>query len=153
KAITRDDIQALYRKIVVPDRLVLGLSSDDKELAAAFASAFPASGAFSVKTPASAPKKPKGRSALIIALPSAISTGIHAAFPIDVTRNVPDYWPLYVGNIWFGTHRDSFSHLYQVLREERGYNYGNYSYIEHFEDRPGDLFPPSNYPRELQYFS
>ena len=89
----------------------------------------------------------------IVALPNAISTGVHAGFPLPITRKDADYWPLYLANIWFGTHRDSLSHLYQVIREERGYNYGDYSYIEHFEGRPFALFPPPNVPRRYQYFS
>jgi len=99
------------------------------------------------------PPAPQGREVLIIALPTALSTGLHAGFPIPITRAHPDYWPLYVANVWFGTHRDSFSHLYQVIREERGYNYGDYSYIEHFEGRPFFLFPPTNTPRRYPYFS
>src|SRR5205814_1215531 len=52
-----------------------------------------------------------------------------------------------------GTHRDEFSHLFEVIRAERGYNYGDYSYIEHFEGRPENLFPPFDTPRRFQYFS
>ena len=49
-------------------------------------------------------------------------------------------------NLWLGMHRDDFSHLFQVIREERGYNYGDYSYMEHVEDRPDHLFPPTTLP-------
>jgi zinc protease len=89
----------------------------------------------------------------IVALPNAISTGLHAGFPLPVTRTDADYWPLYVANIWVGTHRDSFGHLYSTIRADRGYNYGDYSYIEHFEGRPFTMFPPPNTPRRYQYFS
>jgi hypothetical protein len=94
----------------------------------------------------------KGREVLIVAGPNAIATGIHAGFRAADARR-QDYWPLYIANIWFGTHRDGFSHLYQVIREERGYNYGDYSYVEHFEGRPFFMFPPPNAPRRFQYFS
>ena len=40
-----------------------------------------------------------------------------------------------------------------MIRADRGYNYGDYSYIEHFEGRPFFLFPPPNSPRRHQYFS
>ena len=99
------------------------------------------------------PHPVQGRKVLILAMPNAIATGIHIGYPIPLTRKDPDYWPLYVANVWFGTHRDSFSHLYQVIRAARGYNYGDYSYIEHFEGRPFYLFPPTNTPRRYQYFS
>jgi zinc protease len=95
----------------------------------------------------------KGRDLLIISQPTTLATGIHAGFPITVTRNDPDYWPLYVANVSLGTHRDSFGRLYREIREDRGYNYGNYSYMEWFLNRPFHLFPPTNAPRKQQYFS
>jgi zinc protease len=94
-----------------------------------------------------------GRHVLIITQPNAIATGLHLGFPIRVTRSHPDYWPLFVANTWFGVHRDSFSHLYHDIREARGYNYGDYSYIEYYYGRPEYLFPPPDTPREQQYFS
>lgn len=97
--------------------------------------------------------RPKGRSLTIVAMPEAISTGIHAGFPIAVTRSHPDYWPLFIANVWFGTHRDSFGHLYQAIRQARGYNYGDYSYIEWMPERPSHLFPPPNHPRSQQDFA
>jgi zinc protease len=70
-----------------------------------------------------------------------------------VNRAHPDYWPLYIANVFLGTHRDSFGRLYTYLREERGYNYGDYSYIEYLVGRPQFLFPPPATPRDQQYFS
>jgi zinc protease len=55
--------------------------------------------------------------------------------------------------VFLGTHRDGFGVLYNEIRGERGYNYGDYSYIEWFEGRPFYLFPPANTPRRYQYFS
>ncbi|HEY4644292.1 MAG TPA: hypothetical protein VIH68_06205, partial [Bacteroidota bacterium] len=80
-------------------------------------------------------------------------SGIHAGFPVSVTRTDHDYWALYVANVHFGTHRDGFGKLYNDIREARGYNYGDYSYIEWFADRTDYLFPPTNTPRRYQYFS
>jgi zinc protease len=95
----------------------------------------------------------KGRELLIITQPNAIATAIQAGFPIVVNRGHADYWPLYVANVFLGTHRDSFGRLYTYLREERGYNYGNYSYVEYLFGRPQFLFPPPTTPRDQQYFS
>jgi zinc protease len=58
-----------------------------------------------------------------------------------------------VANVFLGTHRDSFGQLYNDFRQARGYNYGDYSYIEWFAGRPYNLFPPANTPRRYQYFS
>lgn len=155
KAITRDDLVSFHRAHYRPDAMILGVSSPEPEVldrlekALSFAPAGPPAPA----RPARSPPPVHGRKVLIVATPNAISTGIHLGFPIKVGRKDPDYWPLYVGNVWFGTHRDGFSHLYQAIREERGYNYGDYSYIEHFEGRPHHLFPPFNTPRLHPYFS
>jgi zinc protease len=155
-AVQRDDAVRFFRTYYQPERIVLGLSADDpsmeKTLTSAFRDFAPASDSLQL-TAVERPRQPEGRSVLIVALPNAISTGIHAGFPLDVTRKDPDYWPLYVANIWFGAHRDEFSHLFQVLREQRGYNYGDYSYIEHFEDAPDNLFPPPNNPYRFPAFS
>ena len=43
-----------------------------------------------------------------------------------------DWYALAVANSWFGEHRNSSSHLFQVIRDQRGLNYGDYSYLEHF---------------------
>jgi zinc protease len=96
---------------------------------------------------------PHGREVLIITQPNAIATGIHVGFPLDVQRGNPDYWPLFVANTYLGTHRDEFGRLYQEIRESRGYNYGDYSYIEYLSARPYALFPPPDTPRSAQYFS
>lgn len=90
---------------------------------------------------------------LIITQPNAIATGLHLGFPIPVRRGHPDYWPLFVANVHLGVHRDNFGRLYKDMREERGYNYGDYSYIEYYAARPYSLFPPPATPRDQQYFS
>ncbi len=55
-------------------------------------------------------------------------------------------------NSWFGEHRNSFSHLYQVIREARGMNYGDYSYIEAFPRGYATQVPPTNVSRRSQLF-
>ncbi len=152
----RYGLARFYRTYYRPDNAVVGLSARDAEAARiekalsgmgrAEAGAFPERG--------QAPPQPvRGRRVLIVTQPNAISTGLHAGLPLALTRRDKDFWPLFVANVWFGTHRDGFSHLYQVIREERGYNYGDYSYVEHFEARPYALFPPFNAPRRHNYFS
>lgn len=155
KALKREDVVAFYKSRYRPEDVVVGLSASDPAFAAKLKEAVEALNpeASAVAAQPQPPFTPERRKALIITLPNAGSSGLHAGFPIAVTRAHPDFWPLYVGNIWFGTHRDGFSRLYQLIREERGYNYGDYSYIEHFEGRPENLFPPFNTPRRRQYFS
>ncbi len=170
--VTAQAVGRFYNTYYKPENMTVGISSGDpavmKQVQEAFAppppKSIPAPPGTAVNieysrqapfTPRRVawPEEPKGREVLIVALPNAISTGLHAGFPLAVTRADKDYWALYIANIWFGTHRDGFSHLYQVIREQRGYNYGDYSYVEHFESRPFALFPPTNTPRRQQYFS
>ena len=156
-AVTPDAVRGFYTRFYRPANIVLGVNTTDASITGALQSALAKINEgtmITMEVPTILPPAAvKGRSVLIVAQPNAIATGIHAGFPLPLTRKDADYWPLYVANIWFGTHRDDFSHLYDVIRSERGYNYGDYSYIEHFENRPYALFPPPNVPRRYQYFS
>ena len=157
--VTPEAVRRFYGTWYRPDNLAIAVSTKDPPIAGSLRNVLDEVGQNNgdlepfppgeVEPPAAV----KGRHVTIIGLPGAIATGLHAGFPIPVTRQYADYWPLYVANVWFGTHRDSFSRLYQVIREERGYNYGDYSYIEHFDGRPFNLFPPTNTPRRYPYFS
>jgi zinc protease len=80
------------------------------------------------------------------------STAISLGFPIDVCRGSKDWYALAVANSWLGEHRNSSSHLYQVLREVRGLNYGDYTYIEHFPNAGESQMPPTNVARRQQIF-
>jgi zinc protease len=73
-------------------------------------------------------------------------------FPIDVTRAHPDFAALLVANTWFGPHRSSGGNLYQRMREIRGLNYGDYSYIEYFPRGMFQFQPDPNLFRRSQIF-
>jgi len=150
-------VRSFYATFYKPENIVLGVSTADPAMVTPLRDALAGAGkAEAMALPRRSidpPAAVKGREVLIIAQPGTIATGLHAGFPLPLTRKDADYWPLYIANIWFGTHRDNFSHLYDVIRSERGYNYGDYSYIEHFEGRPFAMFPPTNSPRRFQYFS
>ena len=80
------------------------------------------------------------------------ATAISLGFPIDVHRGTKDWYALAVANSWLGEHRNPSSHLYQVLREARGLNYGDYTYIEHFPNGGELQMPPANVGRRQQIF-
>ena len=82
----------------------------------------------------------------------APATAISMGFPIDVLRGTRDWYALAIANSWLGEHRNSSSHLYQVIREERGLNYGDYSYIEYYPGGGGFTVPPQNVARRQQIF-
>ncbi len=156
-AITRDDVIRFYRDFYRPENVIVGLSTQDAGVLAQVRDAVLAinrdATTASPTVPAAQPESFTGRRALIIDQANAPAASAHLGFPIAVGRSHEDYWPLYVANVWLGTHRDSFGQLYQKIREERGYNYGDYSYIEYWSGRPNSLFQIFNQPREQQYFS
>jgi zinc protease len=84
--------------------------------------------------------------------PTADSTAISLGFPIEVLRGTREWYALAIANSWLGEHRNSSSHLYQVIREARGLNYGDYSYIEHYPQGGQRMKPPQNVSRRRQIF-
>jgi zinc protease len=82
----------------------------------------------------------------------APATAISIGFPISILRGPRAWYALAVANSYLGEHRNSSSHLYQVLREARGLNYGDYSYIEHFPNGSQLQMPPENVARRRQMF-
>lgn len=104
-------------------------------------------------TPTENPQPPaiNGRSAVLVEKETA-STAISIGFPINFTRADDDYYAMMVANSWLGEHRNSFSHLYQVMRAIRGLNYGDYSYIEYFANRGRRFEPAPNVARSRQFF-
>ena len=156
-AISRDDVVRFYRAFYRPGNMIVGVSSSDPAVVDPIVDAVNRINAgVTSEVPAvkiGSPARFSGRQAVVIEEPNAPAAGVHLGFPIEVNRADPDFWPLYVAQTWLGTHRDSFGRLYQQIRQERGYNYGDYAYIEHWDGKPYSLFQVFNQPREQQYFS
>ena len=153
-SITLDDVQQFYRENFTRDYLVIGIgggySSDlIKQLRTQLGSL--ASGPNMRVVQKSIPKPLKGIHVKIIEK-ECESTAISIGFPIDAHRGSKDWYALAVANSWLGEHRNSSSHLYQVLREERGLNYGDYTYIEEFPGAGELQMPPTNVGRHSQIF-
>ena len=153
ESMTVEDVRAFYAKYYTRENVVIGLGGGFEK---AFAErvrkdfeALPKGSAGSV--PKTVPAKIGGIQARIIEK-DVQSTAISFGFPIDVTRGSRDYYALAIATSWLGQHRTSFAHLYQVIREARGLNYGDYAYIEHFPMSHGANFPPPNVARRQQIF-
>ena len=153
KSITLDDVRAFYRTYYTRDNLVIGLGGGytaslltrlKGDLAA-----LPAGKARAIPPPKPAPLK--GFRATIVQK-DAPATAISMGVPIDILRGTKDWYALAIANSWLGEHRNSSSHLYQVIREERGLNYGDYSYIENFPGGGRRSVPPQNVCRRQQIF-
>ena len=96
---------------------------------------------------------PDGIDVEIIAKDGAFGSAIFTGYPISVTRANDDFAALMVANSYLGEHRKSYSKLYQVIREQRSMNYGDYSYIEWYDNGGQNMLPPSGVPRHSNYFA
>jgi zinc protease len=152
-AITLDDVKAFYAKNYTREALTLAVGGGyDKayvdQLSGTLA-ALPSGKVAAVPAPAVAPIV--GRKVIVVKKPGA-STAISFGFPISARRGDREFYALWLANSWLGEHRNSSSHLYQVIRDARGMNYGDYSYIEIFPEGGNRQMPPTNVPRRKQLF-
>lgn len=154
KAITAEDIRSFYETYYTGDRAVFALGGGyDQGIVDSFvatrAELPAASGA--PRVPAPEPPAIEGRHVTFVDKPGA-DASISFGFPIDVQRGDEDFYALWLATSWLGEHRNSSSHLYKVIREKRGLNYGDYAYIEDFPDGGRRQMPPTNVARRQQIF-
>jgi zinc protease len=151
--ITMQDIKDFYKKYYTRDNVVIALGggypADLVDRLKKDMEMLPAGAPPQVAAPQPAPID--GITVTIVeknAASSAISMGV----PIDLLRNNDDWYPLAIAASWLGEHRSPSSHLYQVIRESRGLNYGDYAYIEHYPEGGQREVPPENVGRRKQLF-
>ncbi|MDQ3049662.1 MAG: insulinase family protein [Bacteroidota bacterium] len=153
--ITLDAVRDHYKSMYTADGLMLGIAGNySAGMLATLQNAFnklPASS--SVKTVAGKANTPNGIEVEIISKTNALGSAIFAGFPLPVTRKDADFAALMVANSWLGEHRKSYSRLYQKIREQRSMNYGDYTYIEWYENGGSNMLPQPGYPRSSNYFS
>jgi zinc protease len=100
-----------------------------------------------------APAWPSERRLWIVDKPDAQSVAISIGLGTEVTRAHPDHAALTLAAAYLGQHRTFAGRLMQSMREQRGLNYGDYAYAEHFEQDGESRFPLPNVARKRQYFS
>ncbi|MCG8422014.1 MAG: insulinase family protein [Proteobacteria bacterium] len=154
KAITVEDVKAFYHRHYTRDRVVFGLGGgygpDTAEALSATRGELPA-GSAAQQTPAPKPAPFTGRHVMLVAKANS-DASISFGFPIDVRRGQKDFYALWIATSWLGEHRNSSSHLYQIIRAARGLNYGDYAYIEAFPEGGFRQMPPTNVARRQQLF-
>jgi zinc protease len=153
RSITLDDVREFYRRHYTRANALLGVGGGFdaalvERLRAAVAQ-LPAGEP--TAPPAIRPAPIEGRFVVFVDKPKA-DASISLGFPLDVRRGERDFYALWIANSWLGEHRNQSSHLFNVIRELRGLNYGDYSYIEEFPDGGERNMPPANVPRRLQLF-
>ncbi|HEY5566573.1 MAG TPA: pitrilysin family protein [Gammaproteobacteria bacterium] len=153
RAVTLDDVRAFYAEHYRRANALIALGGGfGTDLARRMQATLDdlAAGAPAAPPPLEVPPL-AGRRVLLIDKPGA-DASISFGFPIDVHRGERDFYALWIANSWLGEHRNQSSHLFQVIREVRGLNYGDYSYIESFPDGGELSMPPVNVPRRRQIF-
>lgn len=153
KSITLDDVKQFYAAHFTRDNVVMGLGGAyEPSLAARLEADLAKLPAGAPATPAApVPAKIDGRNVVIVDKPGS-ATAMSFGYPIDVKRGTREYYALWIANSWLGEHRNSSSHLYQVIREARGINYGDYSYIEAYPNGGQRSMPPQGVGRRAQLF-
>ncbi len=152
QAITLDDVKQFYRQYYTQANLILGIGGGYSEaFKAQYVKDFTRLSKGEPATVTVTPKPFQGMHVQIVSK-NANATAISFGYPITITRANPDFYALSVARSWLGEHRNSSSHLYQVIREKRGLNYGDYAYIEHFPNGGRRRFPPPNVARHHQIF-
>jgi zinc protease len=153
RSITLDDVRQFHRANYTRDNVVVavggGYPSGFAQRVRADFDRLPAGRVAS--PPAPRPERPRGMKILLVET-NTDATSISMGFPIELLRDDEDFVALMTANSWFGEHRNSFSHLYQVIRETRGMNYGDYSYIEAFPRGFATQQPRVNVARRSQLF-
>ena len=155
KSITLNDVKEHYKKFFTNANLTIGIAgnysvkflSDLKKDMGKLPGTKPV-------IPA-APKiaAPDGINVEIISKDNAFGSAIFMGQPLSITRSDDDFAALMVANSYLGEHRKSYSKLYQILREDRSMNYGDYSYIEWYDNGGSNMLPPAGVPRTANYFS
>jgi zinc protease len=153
RSITLDDVRSFYKQHYTRNNVVIGLGGGyEKKFLETLQKDLQ-------KLPLGAPKsvaKPQAKKIngfkVTIIEKDAPATAISMGFPITLLRGTKDWYALAIANSWLGEHRNSSSHLYQVIRETRGLNYGDYSYIEHYPNGGRLQLPPQNACRRQQIF-
>jgi zinc protease len=154
KNIKIEDVRSFYKRYYTPDRLTLGIGGAyTPALVDKLRGKLGKLPQSSSKRIDRSPKiEPLSGVHVKIIEKDCDATAISIGFPIEVHRGQKDWYALAVANSWLGEHRNSSSHLYQVLREQRGLNYGDYTYIEHFPNGGELQMPPPNVGRHRQIF-
>jgi zinc protease len=153
-ALTPEDVAQFFSSRFAADRLTLGLAGDFPdgfvERVSDDLRALPERGA--QRAERSVPSRSQGFDTLVVTKP-ARAWAISVGHPLSITRSDDAFYPLFLANSYFGEHRTFNGVLMTKLRSDRGLNYGDYSYVEHFVQDGASTFALPNVARRHQSFS
>ncbi|MCK4546992.1 MAG: insulinase family protein [Candidatus Eisenbacteria sp.] len=154
ESFTLEDVKEFYRKHYTRGNVIIGLAGgypeDFPALVRSTLARLPRGRVRSIALPHTRPIQ--GIQVRLIEKPTS-ATAISIGFPIKINRSQEDFPALFFANSYLGEHRTFKGQLMRHLRGDRGFNYGDYSYAEYFEEEPGTVYPLTNIPRRDQYFS
>ncbi|MFA4924509.1 MAG: pitrilysin family protein [Ignavibacteriaceae bacterium] len=155
KAITLEDVKNHYKNFFTKNNLMIGIAGNySSEFLSTLKKDLQNLSAIKPVLPArTQPEIPMGIKVEIIQKENAFGSAIFAGFPMNLTRKDDDFAALMVANSYLGEHRKSYGQLYQKLRETRSMNYGDYSYIEWYDNGGRNMLQPAETPRSTNYFS
>lgn len=155
KAITLEDVKNHYKNFFTKNNLMIGIAGNySSEFLSTLKKDLQKLSAVKPVLPARIqPEMPKGINVEIIQKENAFGSAIFAGFPMNLTRKDNDFAAMMVANSYLGEHRKSYGQLYQKLRETRSMNYGDYSYIEWYDNGGRNMLQPAGTPRTTNYFS
>ncbi|MFT2008465.1 M16 family metallopeptidase [Pontibacter sp. 13R65] len=99
------------------------------------------------------PNQPNGIQVEIIKKSDALGSAIFTGSPMPITRTADEFAALMVANSYLGEHRKSYGKLYDKIRSTRSMNYGDYSYIEWYDNGGSNMLPNPGVPRTSNYFA
>jgi len=155
KSITLDDVKNHYKNFYTKNNLIIGITGNysndflarlrsDMQQLPDITPIIPEIGKITI---------PTGINVKIISKKDAFGSAIFMGFPMNITRASDNFAALMVANSYLGEHRKSYGVLYNKIRETRSMNYGDYSYIEWYDNGGGNMLPPAGTPRKTNYFS
>lgn len=99
------------------------------------------------------PSMPDGIQVQLVPKPNNLGSAIFTGYPLEINRAHEDWPAMLVVNSYLGEHRKSYSKLYQLIREKRSMNYGDYTYIEWYQSGGQNQLPLTGFPRSSNYFA
>lgn len=156
KSITPEDVAAHFKNYYTSNNVLIGLAGNYPDnLAERIKNDMQKLGAgvTASQLKKETPRQPKGLEVEIVSKENALGSAICMGFPLDITRKNDQFAALMIANSWLGEHRKSYSHLYKKIREERSMNYGDYTYIEWYDNGGSNMLPRPGVPRSSNYFS
>lgn len=155
EAITLQDVKDHYTEFFTKNNVMIGITGDYSEdfLNQLKSDMNQLSGVQPTLPEPGKPNKPDGVEVEIIAKENALGSAIFTGYPLHITRADDEFAALMIANSWLGEHRKSYSRLYQKIRETRSMNYGDYTYIEWYENGGSHQLPLPGVPRSSNYFA